>query len=294
MSTPSTFSIVAVDLTAAEWGIAVQSKFLAVGSAVPWAKAGCGAIATQAYVNTSYGPKGLALLDKGLSAQEVIDHLVEGDRDKEFRQVGVVDAAGGSASFTGKECMDWAGSIVEDGFACQGNILVSAQTVHAMAKTYTKTAGETLAIRLLASLKAGQKAGGDRRGKQSAALFVVKKDGGYGGFNDRYIDLRVDDHTEPIEELERIYQLHQLYFSPPKATDLVKINPDLARRLKQGLAKLGYYAGGYDDNWSDPLKEALFRFCGTENLEEHLRDDDKFDIRILRFMEALLQEKRSR
>jgi uncharacterized Ntn-hydrolase superfamily protein len=243
MSIPSTFSIVAVDKETGEWGIAVQSKFLAVGSAVGWAKADCGAVATQAYVNTSYGPRGLELLESGLSAQQAIDRLIEHDPDRELRQVGIVDAKGRAATFTGKECMDWPGGVTADGFACQGNILVSEQTVQSMVEAFTQMAGHKLAERLLAALKAGQKAGGDRRGKQSADLLVVKKDGGYGGFNDRYIDLRVDDHPEPIEELERIYKLHQLYFAPPEPCDLVKRDKELPKTLQANLTKLRYYKG---------------------------------------------------
>jgi len=290
MICPSTFSIVACDLEAAEWGVAVQSKFLAVGSAVPWAIAGAGAVATQSYVNTSYGPRGLALLEQGLSAQEALDRLVADDPERELRQVGMVDARGHAASFTGAQCMDWAGGLVGEGFACQGNILVSAKTVERLAGAYEegREEGEPLAVRLLGALRAGQAAGGDRRGKQSAALLVVRHQGGYGGFNDRYIDLRVDDHPEPIEELVRLSELHQVYFAPPKPSDLVQRDEKTVRSVQQKLASLGYYEGAADGVWSETLKEALFSFCGTENLEEHLRDDDRFDLRILRFMERLL------
>jgi uncharacterized Ntn-hydrolase superfamily protein len=287
---PGTFSIVACNLKTGEWGIAVQSKFLAVGSTVPWGKAGIGAVATQSYVNTTYGPRGLALLQRGLSAQEALDELVDDDPDRELRQAGIVDAHGRSASFTGAKCLDWAGGITGDGFACQGNILVSEKTVEAMADTFTAMQDTSVAVRLLMALKAGQKAGGDRRGQQSAALLVVKEEGGYGGFNDRYVDLRVDDHPTPIEELERIFELHKLYFAPPKPADLVPRNAEITRAVQEALSTLGYYLGDPDGVWSAELERALFNFCGTENLEEHLRDDEQFDLRILHHMERLPKE----
>jgi len=204
--TIATFSIVAFDPETEELGIAVQSKFLAVGSVVPWAEAGVGAIATQAKGNTTYGPRGLSLLKEGKSPKEVIELLVENDPEKEHRQIGIMDAKGNSANFTGKECHEWAGAVKDENFTAQGNILVDEKTIEEMASTFQNEKG-ALADRLMASLKAGQKAGGDSRGKQAAALFVVKENGGYGGYNDRYIDLRVDDHETPIKELERLLNL---------------------------------------------------------------------------------------
>ncbi len=198
-----TFSIVAVDPKTGDLGVAVASKFLAVGSVVPYAQAGIGAIATQAFANTTYGPKGLALLKKGLTPQQVLKQLLAADKDREHRQVGIVDAKGRAAAFTGKKCLPWAGHIVGKGYAVQGNILAGEQVVRAMAKAFETTQGE-LAERLMAALEAGEAAGGDARGKQSAALLVVRKGGGYGGFDDRYIDLRVDDHPEPVKELRRL------------------------------------------------------------------------------------------
>ncbi len=271
--------------------MAVQSKFLAVGSAVPWAKAGVGAIATQSYANTSYGPEGLKLLAEGFPPEEVLERLTSGDPGRDLRQVGIVDARGRAAAFTGKKCLPWAGHLVGESFACQGNILASGKVVEAMAEAFTGTKG-TLAERLLAALSAAQAAGGDRRGQQSAALLVVKEKGGYGGFNDRYIDLRVDDHPRPIEELKRIYGLHQLYFAPPKPEELVSLTRELRRDLQRLLAELGYYNGDLDGQPSKKFDEALFNFCGTENLEGHLRDDGKFDLRILRYMEGLLRERK--
>ncbi|NOX45304.1 MAG: DUF1028 domain-containing protein [Caldiserica bacterium] len=287
-----TFSIVAHDPRSGELGVAVQSKFIAVGAVVPWAHAGVGAIATQSYANTSYGPEGLKLLGEGLPPDEVVERLVAADPERELRQVGVVDARGRAAAFTGRKCLPWAGHLVRDGFACQGNILASERVVGAMAEAFAGTRG-TLAERLLAALAAGQDAGGDRRGQQSAALLVVKEGGGYGGFNDRYIDLRVDDHSRPIEELRRLYELHRLYFAPPTPEDLVPLDRGLRRRLQELLSRLGHYRGPTDGEHSPEFDEALARFCGIENLEEHLRDDGRFDLRILHHMERLLREGRA-
>ncbi|NLJ81390.1 MAG: DUF1028 domain-containing protein [Firmicutes bacterium] len=203
----NTFSIVGYDPEAEEWGIAVQSKFLAVGSVVPWAQAGVGAIATQSYANTTFGPNGLRLLSQGKSAQETLDLLLAEDPGREKRQVGIVDFQGRAANFTGKECFDWAGGVTGENFTAQGNILVSKETVDAMADVFLRTQG-TLAQRLLTALAAGQEAGGDSRGQQSAALYVVQEGAGYRGFTDVKVDLRVDDHQKPIEELKRIYQVH--------------------------------------------------------------------------------------
>lgn len=204
----ATFSIVGYDPETKEWGIAVQSKFLAVGSVVPWAQANAGAIATQSYANTRYGPEGLKLLAQGKSAQEVLDILVAGDAERHLRQVGIVDNQGNAVTFTGDKCHDWAGGTTGQNYAAQGNILVSEETVTAMAKTFENTEGE-LAYRLLEALNAGQQAGGDSRGRQSAALLVVQDQAGYRGYNDVKVDLRVDDHREPITELKRIFGLHQ-------------------------------------------------------------------------------------
>ncbi len=203
----NTFSIVGYDPSTQEWGVAVQSKFLAVGSVVLWARAGVGAIATQSYANTTFGPQGLELLAQGKSAQEALDLLIQGDPDRAKRQVGIVDSQGQAANYTGEECLDWAGGITGANFTAQGNILVSAETVAALAETFQNTPG-TLSYRLLQALKAGQAAGGDARGKQSAALYVVQEGAGYGGFSDVKVDLRVDDHPQPITELLRIYQVH--------------------------------------------------------------------------------------
>jgi uncharacterized Ntn-hydrolase superfamily protein len=207
----ATFSIVASDPETNDLGVAVQSRFLAVGAVVPWAKAGVGAIATQAYANTSYGPNGLKLLESGLSVQETLDKLIQADDGRAHRQVGIIDAKGNAAAYTGEKTNAWAGHHIGKNYTAQGNILAGEEVVLVMGKAFEKTDGP-LAEKLIAALEAGQAAGGDTRGQQSAALLVVRKNGGFGGFNDRYIDLRVDDHEKPIEELKRIYKLYERTF----------------------------------------------------------------------------------
>jgi uncharacterized Ntn-hydrolase superfamily protein len=210
----ATFSIVAYDPDTKELGVAVQSKFIAVGSVVPWAKAGVGAVATQSYANTTYGPKALDLMSQGVEPEKVMSLLTDIDRKAADRQVGLVDAKGRSATFTGERCNAWAGGIKGENFACQGNILAGEDVVKNMAKSFQESKGD-LGERLIAALQAGQDAGGDKRGMQSAALLIVRDGWGYGGFNDRYRDLRVDDHAEPIKELKRVYDLHREIFPKP-------------------------------------------------------------------------------
>lgn len=207
----STFSIAGFDPDNGDLGIAVQSKSFAVGAVVPWAEAGVGAIATQSWANTTYGPRGLELLKIGLSAKQTLDHLIKDDKGKSTRQVGIVDANGDVANYTGEGCYDWAGTISGDHFTAQGNILTGEDVINAMGSSFEKSKGE-LADKLLDALIAGQIKGGDKRGQQSAALFVVRKNGGYSGFNDRYIDLRVDDHEKPIQELSRLLDIHKKFF----------------------------------------------------------------------------------
>ena len=211
----ATFSIVALDPDTGELGVAVESRFIAVGAVVPWAKAGVGAVATQSYANTTFGPKALERLAKGEEAVEVLSALVGADPDQKRRQVGIVDAKGRSATYTGSQCHAWAGGFTEPGFAVQGNILAGEEVVQVMAKAFKETKGD-LGDRLLAALRAGQDAGGDKRGQQSAALLIVREGWGYAGLNDRYRDLRVDDHPDPIGELKRIYELHRTAFPAPK------------------------------------------------------------------------------
>ena len=218
--TVATFSIVAADPATGELGIAVQSKFLAVGAVVPWAKAGVGAIATQAWANTTYGPRGLELLAEGKSPEDALRTMIANDEGREQRQVGIVDAKGQTATHTGGGCMAFAGGRSGRHFTVQGNILAGEEVIEAMAKSFEDShdSGKELAQRLLDALQAGQEAGGDRRGMQSAALLVVRQDAGYSAYNDRYRDLRVDDHPEPIRELQRIYALHKKLFPPPSAS----------------------------------------------------------------------------
>ncbi|HSO93877.1 MAG TPA: DUF1028 domain-containing protein, partial [Candidatus Dormibacteraeota bacterium] len=242
MTPVRTFSIVAADPSTGECGVAVASKFLAAGAVVPWARAGVGAIATQSHANVSYGPNGLALLTEGVAPELVLARLTADDADREKRQVGIVDMRGGSATFSGRECFSWYGGLTAPGVAVQGNILVSEATVRAMLETFQATGG-ALAWRLLAALRAGDRAGGDRRGKQSAALLVVRPGGGYGGLNDRYLDLRVDEHAQPVDELERISGIWRLLFEKPVPSDIVPIDETIAAELREGLRRLGYEPG---------------------------------------------------
>jgi uncharacterized Ntn-hydrolase superfamily protein len=282
----TTFSIVGCDLATGELGIAVASKFLAVGAVVPFAKAGVGAVATQSWANTSYGPRGLELLAAGDTPQQAIDALTGIDDAAQQRQVGIVDAAGRSATFTGTKCFPWAGGIAGPNFACQGNILVGEATVQAMAETFPRAQG-SLVRRLLASLDAGQRAGGDSRGQQSAALLVVRENGGYGGFNDRMIDLRVDDAARPIAELARLLDLHELLFGKPRPEDLLPIDAALAMELQQLLARSGDYQGTTSGIYDAATFAALERYSGRENLEERLthdQDDARLDRKVLEYM----------
>ena len=257
----ATYSIVACDLEAGQWGVATQSKFLAVGSVVPWAVPGVGAVATQAYANPRYGPEGLQLLAQGLPAAEVITRLTEADDGRADRQVGVVDAQGGGATYTGSVCMEWAGGLAGPGFAAQGNILVGEETVAALALTFTATHGRPLAERLLECLAAAQAAGGDRRGQQSAALLVVEQNGGYAGLSDSLVDLRVDDHAQPVAELLRLYELHSLLFGKTPRDRWLTVDDELRAELTDRLGRLGY---------SGELDRAFEDWSGTENLEERV------------------------
>ncbi|HET9341468.1 MAG TPA: DUF1028 domain-containing protein [Candidatus Eremiobacteraceae bacterium] len=266
---PSTFSIVACDTDTSEVGVAVQSKFLSVGSAVPWAIGGVGAIATQAWANTTYGPRGLALLQEGKAPEEVIDWLTSSDEHRDERQLGIVDATGRSATYTGVHCMDWAGGIAGANFAAQGNILAGKGVVDGLASAFQQTRGY-LADRLIAALRAGQAAGGDRRGKQSAALYIAKPGGGYAGFNDRYVDLRVDDHPDPIEELARILELHKLYFFKAEPHDVLTIDASLKNEIDSLVARAG--------------AKSLVEFMHRENLENRVRDDDTVDKQTLGYL----------
>ena len=277
----ATFSIAAFDPKTDSLGVAVQSKFLAVGSVVPWARAGVGAVATQAMANFNYGPRGLDLMAKGRTAEETVEALTSADEGRAHRQLGVVDARGRAATFTGPECFDWAGGVTGEHYAAQGNILVGWETVDAMARVYEGAEGD-LAARLLAALDAGQEAGGDSRGRQSAALLVVREGGGYGGDNDRVIDLRVDDHSDPIKELIRIRDLHTLYFGETGPEDVVAIDGDVREQVVDSLRRLGYLKEEEPDD--EVLYRALTVFIGTENFEEREQARGYLDLEVLRFM----------
>ncbi len=263
----ATYSIVAADLDAGQWGVAVQSKFLAVGSVVPWAEPHVGAVATQAYANPRYGPSGLQLLREGLSAQEVVDKLTEADDGRDHRQLGIVDAQGDAATYTGKECMDWAGGRTGEGYAAQGNILVSAETVDALAETFEQSSGP-LAERLIDCLAAAQAAGGDSRGQQSSALLVVERDGGYARMSDVVVELRVEDHERPIVELRRVYILHDEIFGTTPRQKWLDVDDRLATELRERLASLGY---------DEELSDALPRWAGKENLEDRVDGSEQVD-----------------
>jgi len=259
----ATYSIVGCDLEARQWGVAVQSKFLAVGSVVPWAEPEVGAVATQAYANPRYGPDGLALLREGLSAGEVVERLTAADDGRDDRQLGVVDASGASAAWTGSGCLDWAGNRTGECYSAQGNILVSGKTVDALAETFEASSGRPLAERLLEALAAAQAAGGDSRGQQSAALLVVERDGGYAALSDTLIDLRIDDHDRPIEELARVYELHQQLFGRTPERFWLPIEGELRAEVEERLGRLGY----------DSLEE----WASVENLEERVNGSAAID-----------------
>ncbi len=280
----STFSIVAADPTERELGIAVQSKFLAVGAVVPWLAAGVGAIATQAWANTAFGPLALERLRNGEAPELVAQALASGDEGAQDRQFGIVDARGRAATFTGSRCIPSAGGVTGDGFAAQGNCLAGPGVVPAIATAFADAHG-TLADRLVVALAAGQRAGGDKRGQQSAALIVVKPNAGYGGFNDRYVDLRVDDHPAPIDELARLLELHKLYHFPAAPQDVLTIDDALGRELVTQLARVGALTPSSDE-FDDVARAALVAFMHVENLENRVRDDGAIDRQTLGYLRA--------
>ena len=285
-----TFSIVAYDPERKEWGVAVQSKFIAVGSIVPWAKSGVGAIATQAWANTSYGPKGLALLEQGLTAEDVISSLTKQDEKREDRQVGIVDSYGNAASFTGSRCFDWAGHIVGENYSCQGNILVSEDTVFAMSQAYRATKGD-LAIKLLTALEEGQEAGGDSRGKQSAAILIMKEEGAYDGRTDKYVDVRVDEHEHPIKELRRVFELYNLsLLKRDDPDDKVKLEGDVMKAIKEVLKADGFYEKDVDSKYDTYTKEALQKWMHTNNFEVKEREDNYMWGAVYRYIEKRKEE----
>jgi uncharacterized Ntn-hydrolase superfamily protein len=250
----------------------VQSKFLAVGSVVPWAEPLVGAIATQAWANPRYGADGLALLGSGASAADAVAELTARDDGRAQRQLGIVDGRGDAAAYTGEECSAWAGHRTGRGYAAQGNILVSSDTVDALAETFEATAGKPLGERLVDCLDAAQAAGGDRRGQQSAALLVVGPEQGYAGLSDVFFDLRVDDHERPLTELRRLYGIHQELFGRTPRSEWLPVQGDLRREIAERLAALGF--------------ERLEDWAGVENLEERVDGDDVIDPVVLERLRA--------
>jgi uncharacterized Ntn-hydrolase superfamily protein len=273
MPHPSTFSIVAFDPNSREWGVAVASKFPAVGSVVPWAKAEIGAVATQSFANTSFGPDGLDLMAEGATASEALARLLENDPGREQRQVGLVDAKGNSATFSGKECHDWAGGLTGPGYSIQGNILTGPNVVETMQTNFLKTSGD-LAARLQAALLAGDRAGGDKRGRQSAAILVVQQKGGYGGFNDRKIDYRVDDAEDPVVRLGDLIGLHRLYFDKSPVEDRIRLDGKLPLELQSMMTNLGYFKGALTGQYDIETIKSLTEFMGNENFEERANIDE--------------------
>ncbi len=286
-----TYSIVAYDPDTGDLGVAVASKFVAVGAIVPWVKVGVGAVATQAWANVRHGPVILALLEQGYTAKKAVEAVLAVDPKREHRQIGVVDARGNTYAFTGSKCIPYAGHIVGENYAVQGNILVGEEVLEAMAKAFETTKGE-LVDKLLAALKAGDKAGGDKRGKQSAALIVVRRCGGYGGCDegvDKYVDIRVDDHPNPVNELERIFKIWELTILEREDPNDVYDLRDVAREVQEALHVLGYYRGPIDGKLSNELLQALEQWMAINNFENKMRRDGKIWGTVYRF---LLEEAR--
>ena len=275
-----TFSIVAFDPANGDLGVAVQSKFPNVGVSIPFAKAGVGAVATQSYCNTSYGPRGLALLENGASPRQAVNILIGDDEQRDYRQVGIIDARGRAASFTGAQCFDWAGDGQGACCSAQGNTLAGPQVVEGMVRGFEGAEG-SLAERLLAALQAGQAGGGDRRGQQSAALLLVRAGGGYGGFDDRYVDISVYDHPTPIAELERLYAIHRLTYFRSEPDRLARIDAAIADELQQMMRARGFYKGAATGICDDATLKALRDFMGWENYDERIRGDDLIDLEVL-------------
>ena len=312
-----TFSIVALDPATGDLGVAVQSKFLAVGAVVPWAAAGVGAVATQSYANVAYGPDGLAAMRGGASAADALAALTAADPLRDQRQAGIVDAHGGSATYTGRGCMAWAGGRTGSGWAAQGNILAGAGVVDGLADTYL-AGGAPFPELLVRCLAAADAAGGDRRGRESAALYIARAGGGYGGGNDRYLDLRVDQHDDPITELGRVLSFHHLYFDRPSPEELISVTASLAAELRAGLDRLGAGPGGWTarvyapmdptyepdeadadaarsfvgdprplpEGWNDAWQAALVSWMGVENVEERTAAPGWIDPRVLEVLRA--------
>ena len=308
-----TYSIVARDPETGDLGVAVQSKFLAVGAVVPWAKAGVGAIATQAFANVEYGPEGLRLLADGHAADEVLRRLVAADDGREHRQAGIVDAHGGSATHTGRDCFAWAGGRTGENFAAQGNILADAPVVDGLVETFL-AGGRPFPELLVACLEAGDSAGGDRRGRESASILVVRESGGFGGGNDRWIDLRVDQHDDPIGELGRVLAFQRLYYDRPDPADLVPLDEASAGELRSLLTAVGGGPNGrfgtvyrrmsgepaedddshpavgeprpFPSNWDDAWQRALHEWMDVANLEARTAAPGWIDPRVVEILRS--------
>lgn len=289
-----TFSIVAADPARGEWGVAVQSKFIGVGTVVPWAESKVGAIATQAYANPKYGPEGLALLRTGASAAEVVEKLTSADPKRDERQLGVIDRNGVAAAYTGSKCLNWAGHKVGPNYAVQGNILMAPEVVGSMARSFESTPGD-LPERLFAALAAGQREGGDRRGMQSAAILVVREHGGYDEGNDRWIDIRVDDHPSPIEELRRIFKIYDItLLSREDPATLVKLTPEVTQVVQHHLLVLGYYTGRLNGSWDESTSGAFSKFINENNFENKARTDGTVWPSILDYLQTRAGEESKR
>ncbi|MGZ4113161.1 MAG: DUF1028 domain-containing protein [Tumebacillaceae bacterium] len=278
-----TFSIVARDPKTGEIGVGVASKFLAVGSIVPWAKASVGGIATQSWAKTSFGPDGLKMLAEGKTAQEVLDALLADDDNKEWRQLGIVDNQGNAAAFTGKKCETFEGHIVGEGYTVQGNMLEGPEVLDAMSIAFQYARGD-LANRLLAALVAGDEAGGDRRGRQSAALYIVRDKGSYDGLIDKYIDLRVDDHEHPIQEMQRLLALHRLFLGETDPNKLRPLEGEVLNELIGHLIRFNYLSEGTFTEYDSNVKRAFQRYCAVENFDTRWREDEQIDEEILVYM----------
>jgi len=308
-----TYSIVARDAETGDLGVAVQSKFLAVGNVVPWARAGVGAIATQAFANVEYGPEGLRLLSEGHAADEVLRRLVAADDGREHRQAGVVDAQGRSATYTGRDCFAWAGGRTGENFAAQGNILADAPVVDGLVDTFV-AGGRPFPELLVACLAAAEAAGGDRRGRESASLLVVRASSGFGGGNDRWIDLRVDQHDDPVPELARILAFQRLYYDRPDPADLLALDEATATEVRSLLTALGGGPGGrfgtvyrrmsgelaedddphpavgeprpFPSNWDDAWQRALIEWMDVANLEARIAAPGWVDPRVVEILRS--------
>jgi uncharacterized Ntn-hydrolase superfamily protein len=279
-----TFSIVATD--GVDVGVAVASKFVAVGAFVPHGEAGVGAVATQCYANPRLGKAVLALIRQGLTAREAVEKALAQDPGKEQRQIGAVDIRGNAYGFTGGECPEHAGHVVGSGFVASGNILAGPQVVEAMARAFETQRGE-LVDKLLAALEAGEKAGGDRRGKQSAAVLVLRPNGGYLGLSDVYVDIRVDDHPEPVAELRRIFKIWELALLQRDNPSDVVVKKDVAAEVQSILRRLGFYRGDVPGTWDEETEKAFRKWAGYENFENKIRNDDKIWGSVYRYLKEL-------